>query len=355
MDLAMSPVKICTIAAVVALSLGVISCATESEVQAATSESDLTNPSKLPSTALSPQDGSVTGGHCSATVPKPPKQSWRHSKSAATTLLGAPNHRLRDVIALPGQASQLRGRFTYGSVDKDLEDETVELWLQRCPGWQLVGTALTDGEGVAWFNLPANLPAGDYRLRAVVRGDTSYANGMLAVWPKGVKVVVSDVDGTLTTSDWQLFSDLLTQKPAAMYPDGDKAIKAWVAKGYRILYLTGRPQLFNRYTRNWLDTHGLPPGVVRLTDDVGDVVPSEVGVQTFKTQVLKDLMASHGAKIRAGHGNAVTDIGAYKAAGIPTADLYIIGPHGGEQGSTKVDSYTKLISGLAKYPGAAQP
>jgi phosphatidate phosphatase PAH1 len=80
-----------------------------------------------------------------------------------------------------------------------------------------------------------------------------------------------------------------------------------------------------------------------------------VGVQTFKTQVLKDLMASHGAKIRAGHGNAVTDIGAYKAAGIPTADLYIIGPHGGEQGSTKVDSYTKLISGLAKYPGAAQP
>ena len=99
----------------------------------------------------------------------------------------------------------------------------------------------------------------------------------------------------------------------------------------------------------------MPQGVLRLTDAAGDAVPSEVGVQAFKTQVLKDLNASHGAQIRAGHGNAVTDIGAYQAAGIPNADLYIVGPHAGEKGTTKVESYTKLLPALAKYPGAAQP
>ncbi len=309
-------------------------------------------PAPVPTTA---KDG-IKGGHCAAAFPSLAKRSWRHKiGSSAVKALGAANHRLRDLILLPGQLSSLRGRFTYGSADKDLEDETVELYLQSCPGWQLVSTKITNADGVVQFDLPANLPTGDYRVRAVVRGDNSGANGMVAIWPKGVQVVVSDVDGTLTTSDWQLFKDLLTQKPATMFADADKAIGTWADKGYRILYLTGRPQLFNKYSHDWLDSHGLPPGVVRLTDDAADVVPAEAGVQVFKTEVLKALIASHGAKIRAGHGNATTDIGAYQAAGIPNEDLYIIGPHAGKSGSTAVQSYTALLGKLAKYPEAVQP
>lgn len=140
-----------------------------------------------------------------------------------------------------------------------------------------------------------------------------------------------------------------------MYPDAERAIRNWTDKGYRVMYLTGRPQIFNRYTRNWLTTHNLPQGVVRLTDDALDAVPSEQGVQAFKTQVLKDLIANLGAKIRAGHGNATTDIGAYQANGIANSDLYIVGPNAGKMGSTAVSSYTSLLAALAKYPNAAQP
>ncbi len=331
-------------------------CASGSVSQAAAGEADRTKAGGLPANPLTSQDGSIKGGHCSAALPKPAKVPWRHKvSSTSVTLLGAPNHRLRDVIALPGQATKMRARLTYGTVDKDLEDENVDLYLQKCPGWGLVASGRTDDDGVVWFDLPANLPPGDYRVRAIVQGDGSVADGTLAVWPKGVKVVVSDVDGTLTTSDWQLFKDVATKAPAAMYADADKAIQAWSGKGYRVVYLTGRPQLFSRYSRNWLDAHKMPQGVLRLTDDAGDAVPSEAGVQAFKTQVLKDLIASHGAQIRAGHGNAVTDIGAYQAAGIPNADLYIVGPHAGVKGTTKVESYTKLLPALAKYPGAAQP
>lgn len=332
------------------------SCESGSASEAVTGEEDLTKTAGLPANAITVQDGSITGGHCSAALPKPAKISWRHKvSSTAVTLIGAPNHRVRDVISLPGQAAKMRARLTYGTADKDLEDENVDLYLQKCPGWQLVASGRTDDDGVVWFNLPANLATGDYRVRAVVQGDGTTADGMFAVWPKGVKVVVSDVDGTLTTSDWELFKDVATKKPAAMYADADKAVRNWTSKGYRVLYLTGRPQLFSRYSRNWLDAHNMPPGVLRLTDDAGDAVPSDTGVQAFKTQVLKDLIASHGAKIRAGHGNAVTDIGAYQAAGIPNVDLYIVGPYAGDKGTTKVESYTKLLPALAKYPGAAQP
>jgi len=43
---------------------------------------------------------------------------------------------------------------------------------------------------------------------AVVRGDSSVAEGTFAVWPKGVQVTVTDIDGTLTTSDWQAIQDV---------------------------------------------------------------------------------------------------------------------------------------------------
>ena len=342
------------------LAIWMVACATsepaDTTAAPASSSDDLTSSTPPPALKTTAKDGQIKNGHCAANYPAPAKGSWRHStKSPLAKAMGAPQHRIRDVIALPGAASQMRGRFTYGTVDKDLEDETIDLYLQTCPGWQLIASKVTDGSGVVLFDLPTNLQPGDYRVRMVVKGDLSVADGTFAVWPKGVQVVVSDVDGTLTTSDWELFKDVLSGKSATMYPDAERAIRNWTDKGYRVIYLTGRPQIFNRYTRNWLNTHNLPQGVVRLTDDALDVVPSEQGVQAFKTQVLQDLIATFGAKIRAGHGNATTDIGAYQTNGIPNSDLYIVGPHAGEKGSTVVSSYTALLAGLAKYPDAAQP
>lgn len=81
-------------------------CESASVSEAATSEADLTKAAGLPANAITAQDGSITGGHCSAALPKPAKTPWRHKvTSTAVALIGAPNHRLRDVIALPGQAA----------------------------------------------------------------------------------------------------------------------------------------------------------------------------------------------------------------------------------------------------------
>jgi hypothetical protein len=56
----------------------------------------------------------------------------------------------------------------------------------------------TDGEGIAWFDVPGDLPIGEYRVRAVVLGDGTAAEGMIAIWPRGAEAVITDVDGTLT-------------------------------------------------------------------------------------------------------------------------------------------------------------
>jgi hypothetical protein len=294
----------------------------------------------------------VYGGHCDAPFPNLAKKGWRHNITSPTiTALGGPNHRIRDVILATGEASKLRGRFTYGTVDKDLGDEDVELWLQRCPAWEKIGTLTTDKDGIVWFDVPGTLPAGDYKVRMVVLGDLSTADGMVAVWRPGMQAIVTDIDGTLTTSDWETYKDVIFGGDATMYADADRVIKEWARKGYRIVYLTARPQIVNRYSRAWLAKRGFPFGPLRLAEDTGVVADAHAEKLGF----LNDTKKRVGVVWRPAYGNATTDITAYETAGIPKADTYIIGPEAGKMGTVAVKSYGAHFPAIAGYPDAKQP
>ncbi len=298
----------------------------------------------------------IYGGHCEVAFPMPAKGGWNHQfVSPGVTFLGAPQHRIRDLILKPGEKAQLRGHFTYSVGDIGLSDENIELWVQTCPKWEKWATLKTDGSGIVFFDVPATLPQGDYRVKMVVEGDLTDADGVIAVWPKGMQVVVTDVDGTLTTSDWELISDVVFGKDAVMYPDSNTVMNAMIAKDYRIVYLTGRPQVVNRYTRLWLTKHTFPIGVLLLTESIASLPPTVDGVQKFKTETLSAIMANTGAQFPVGFGNAVTDIGAYQAIKIPNVDLYVVGPEAGKSGSTAITTYTDLLPKLVKYPNQIQP
>src|SRR5689334_5745060 len=74
-----------------------------------------------------------------------PEVSWRHSiLTEAVVLTGDPNHSAQDVVVPPAVARSLDGKFTYGLLSKDLEDEFVHVWLDDCEGWQDFGEHLTD-------------------------------------------------------------------------------------------------------------------------------------------------------------------------------------------------------------------
>lgn len=297
------------------------------------------------------------GGDCTASFPGQPSGEWNHSFSTPTfvTSQGGPNHRIRDVVLSPGEAGRLRARFTYGAFDKDLGDEDVELWLRRCPGWVKVGTTTTDDDGIAHFDLPRDLPKGEWSVKALVLGDGTTANGVVAVWPAGTQAIVTDIDGTLTTSDWEAVQDVALGSDAEMYPDADAAMRLWASKGYRILFLTGRPQAVNRYSRSWLEDHAFPRMPMQLTDDAEQVFPTDSGVRTFKGGRLRELSAK-GIEWQMAYGNATTDIDAYADAEIPKSDTWIIGSHAGEAFTQSLpNSYTSHLSLVRALPDASQP
>jgi len=156
---------------------------------------------------------------CDLAPPDPgPAADWRHATSALLAL-GTAYHRGRDLLLAEGDPQWALAKFAYGLLtDTDLHDEDVDVWLLRdCATWELLGTATTSEddqnptvEGVAdtggrvFFRIPEEkrLGLGRHRIRFVVKGDLSTADAYLQILPPGARVVVTDIDGTLTTSEY---------------------------------------------------------------------------------------------------------------------------------------------------------
>jgi hypothetical protein len=312
-------------------------------------------------------------------VPPGKPAGWKQATTPIlVTTMGAANHRGQDVIALAGAPQLLVGKFAYGVVDKDLKSEEVEVFVQEqppCGPWVSLGVALTseDGQhgtkygieddgGRVFFTVPAAhaRPVGRYPVRMLVRGDHSMARFALVVVPPATSSVVFDIDGTLTTDDFQLVSQLFSKLLAGSYTPktyaaADQVVKAWSARGYLVVYLTGRPDTLREVTLDWLRGQGFPPGAVHLTDTLAQALPTSAGVAKYKSDFLA--LAQQGAKLalEAAYGNAATDIEAYATAGVPKARTFIIGPEAGKQGTTAIADYPGHLPSLASLPPAPVP
>jgi len=301
---------------------------------------------------------------------------WRHDTTRLLTVTqGAPNHRAQDVIVATGRPQLIVGKFAYGPFDKDLEDEEVEVFVQErppCGEWISLGVQLTsrDGQygdqygladdgGRIFFTLPdaQARPVGHHPLRLLVRGDGSLATATLTVLPAGTSTVVFDIDGTLTTRDFELIRELFTELLQGSYvpemregaPD---VVWDWVARGYLVVYLSGRPDLLHRQPRLWLQEEGFPPGPLHLTDTNAQALPTRAGVGQYKIDFLRKIEEEGLVTLAAAYGNATTDIFAYAGAGIPLATTFIVGEHAGEEGTTPIAGYPEHLPEAAALPAA---
>jgi phosphatidate phosphatase APP1 len=251
-----------------------------------------------------------------------------------------PYHGASDLVAKPDGAVLAEAWFSHSAgLQKALEHASVTIELQRGATWETVGVGRTDGEGrvAVAFNAPAT--PGRYPLRWTAKGQAAEAT--LHVVAGNVPVTVFDIDGTLTTSDSENFKDYarrLVRNPKAEGPKlragAVDAVRRAAALG-PVVYLSGRAPWLGRPTREWLAFHQLPEGIVLLMPEARDILPTDSRVGRAKTERLQALKAL-GLTFRAAYGNARTDIHAYAALGIDKAKTFILGKHGGEEGTVKL-------------------
>ena len=304
-----------------------------------------------------------------------PAEGWDHTTTELFIVTqGSANHRGQDVVARVGEPQVLIGKFAYGVFDKDLKDERVEVFIQDdppCGPWTSLGSDLTseDGEfgtqygveddgGRIFFTIPVEdeRPVGRYPVRMLAHGDNSVAAFTLYVVEDGTTSVVFDIDGTLTTADFELIKELFADIFSGayvpdMYEGAVDVVNVWADKGYLVVYLTGRPDMLRSASQGWLQDLGFPEGAVHLTDTTTQALPTSGGVAKYKTDFL-DKLKGQGVELFAAYGNASTDIEGYENAAVPKERTFIIGKNAGASGTVGIASYPEHLPAAQAMPVA---
>jgi len=238
---------------------------------------------------------------------------------------------------------------TQGAFATPLAGENVSLWYYDIDkaAWQSVGRGKTADDGT--YDLPATgfVAPNGRPIYSMLEADGSCAEHFDYLLAPGSKVVVTDIDGTLTTNDAEFIMQVADGSYVPMMMTAaDKLMQAWSMKGYPVIYLTARPAVYRVESRGWLADQGFPDGPL-ITETGGKAA------DVYKTLWLNRMVQSFQWTVVAAYGNADTDITAYANAGIPKAQTFIVGPLAGNSGTVAIPNmdFTQHIATFV----AAQP
>lgn len=187
------------------------------------------------------------------------------------------------------------------------------------------------------LNLQKGMNSVSFVVRSTLQG-TATTNARIFLLDQDTKIVISDVDGTITKSDalGHLFTmvgrDWTHLGVAGLYT-------AIMQNGYQMLYLTSRAIGQASYTRDYLKKveqgrFQLPDGPVIMSPDrLFKSFHREVILkkpEEFKMAVLRDIKRLFGDTnpFYAGFGNRITDALSYRSVGIPPSRIFTIDPAG---------------------------
>jgi hypothetical protein len=269
----------------------------------------------------------------------------------------------QDAYGLPGSLPDLKGKMQRGVsnyvVGKVFATENVSLWVQNASGaWEQSGATIkTDDNGNYTFPLPQLLQAKNTatHVYALLEGDGTCAEHGVYAWPKGSQVVVWDIDGTITKSNAE-FQTQVTQPSYVPleHPSATATVEAWSKKGYRIVFLSARPDNFRDASRVWFVNKGV---------DIGPIITSTTFVTgaaavAYKSTYLKKIVQDFGWTVVAAYGNEPSDVQAYEAANVPKAQTFTVetaNGTGGTQGIANDDYGPHITNYVDKQPDATQP
>lgn len=186
------------------------------------------------------------------------------------------------------------------------------------------------------LNLQPNHNTVEYSVASFGGARTMRAS--IYLWTETAKLVISDIDGTITKSDilghlFNLFGkDYTHDSIGSLY-------NTIVSRGYKIVYISSRSLSFMKSTKKLLfcarpSGTPLPGGPVILSSDrLVTCLLRELSktANLFKQAILSEvgsLFPSGINPFHAGFGNRATDELSYKAAGIALNRIFTINPKG---------------------------
>jgi hypothetical protein len=263
-------------------------------------------------------------------------------KDEGADVLGNPGGKSADVYT-GDDAMAASGPFTYrggkarttptgGLFSNPFIGEAVSLWHFDVASdtWQPHGRAITDDLGRFEIDAGAFVAANGDPVYTILEGDGTCTEQYNLLLPAGSKVVITDIDGTLTTDDAELLTQVADESYVPkMMTGGNTMLQAWAAKGYPIVYLTARSHQFRNESRVWLRDLEFPIGPMLTSNNMNEA-------DGYKTAWLKRMFDELGWVPVAAYGNADTDIIAYENAGIPKDKTFIVGPLAGDGGTVAI-------------------
>jgi len=228
-------------------------------------------------------------------------------------------------LAIPGTPRK-RLETENTSSDSDLGDKRRWKKTLRLTSEQLASLNLQKGGNEVEFSVTTQFQG------------TTRARCYIYLWHHTDKVVISDIDGTITKSD--VLGHFLPMVGRDWAQSGVAELFSKIrANGYHIMYLSARAIGQASMTHEYLESvrQGevyLPDGPVFLNPDslihafkreVIDKNPEE-----FKIRCLKDIQNLFEGKnpFFAGYGNKPNDAYAYRNVGIPVSRIFTINPAG---------------------------
>nr|XP_004543003.1 phosphatidate phosphatase LPIN2 isoform X2 [Maylandia zebra] len=185
---------------------------------------------------------------------------------------------------------------------------------------------------------------------------TCRCEGTIYLWNWDDKVIISDIDGTITKSD--VFGQILPQLGKDWTHQGIAKLYHSVAEnGYKFLYCSARAIGMADMTRGylqWVNDGGtiLPRGPLMLSpSSLFSAFHREViekKPEIFKIECLtdiKNLFQNNKQPFYAAFGNRANDVFAYKEVGVPVCRIFTVNPKGEliqEQTKGNKSSYGRL-------------
>ena len=295
---------------------------------------------KEPSVAMSSKEGKVA---TVASVIVQPKAVTEDSKAAVAKSAPKTDDSLLRASVVTA-ASSVKPGMTAIISDDEMDRRAFTKSL-RLPPETLARLPLKPGANTVTFTVTTKL-----------QGRAS-CQARIFLLRSDARIVISDVDGTITKSD--ALGHLFTMVGKDWtHPDVASLYTHISRNGYTMVYLTSRAIGQAAYTRGYLagiiqDRFQLPDGPLIMSPDrLFTALRREVLVgnpEEFKIAALQDirrLFPADSTPFYAGFGNRITDARAYAAVGIPTHRIFTVNPTGIvnlEHARLHSSSYGKLV------------